>query len=79
MMGASDFELLLLGLTLGMAVTLLFSTKRLMAKYSDKSRTNVAQSLAIQTFISSGRITVQEYQMLFDMFYDALEFGGEEE
>jgi len=73
------FELFILGCCLGLIGVLYFKMREILNDYQKVNRENMAHILASYTFISANKITAEEYNDMFSMYYDALEASEEEE
>ena len=73
------FELFILGCCLGLIGVLYFKMTEILNDYQKVNRENMAHILTSYTFISANKITTEEYDEMFSMYYDALEASEEEE
>ncbi len=74
-----NFELLILGICLGLAAMLYFKIGEVMKDFQQTNRENLAHIMAINTFVAAGMISIDHYNEMFEMYHNALISAEEEE
>ena len=73
------FELFMIGICLVLVAIIHFKMRDILSDYTKVNRENMAHTMAAHTFISANKITAEEYDEMFSMYYEALEAADEEE
>ena len=73
-----NFELLILGICLGLAAMLYYKLGEVMNDFQQTNRENLAHIMAVNTFVAAEVISIDHYNEIFEMYHNAL-VGAEEE
>ena len=74
-----NFELFILGICLGLAVTLYFKIGEVMKDFRKTNRENLAHIMAINTFVAAEVFSIEQYNDMYQLYHNALIAAEEEE
>ena len=74
-----NFELLILGCCLGLAGVLYFKIREIVEDFKKVNRENLAHIMAINTFVAAEVFSIEQYDSMYQLYYNALIAAEEEE
>ena len=74
-----QFELFILGICLGLVAVLYFKIGEVMKDFRKTNRENLAHIMAINTFVAAEVFSIEQYDSMYQLYYNALIAAEEEE